>query len=148
MGESWRSFWYLFSEGLGIVVVPPFGAAAIMLSAGLVASLFAQNPFRGCRWRSHYWLIFTQLFFYPAVILVGVLYAVGARRPFDPLPKVNPVAEIALNVLTFLSLALGIFWVYFLKGLRWVAFCFVALQLLFLYGALFLAGMSISGDWI
>lgn len=145
--ESWPYFRYLFLEGLGIVVIPPFGVAAVLLTAGMVASFFAQNPAKAGRWKHHYWLILSQLVFYPAVIAIGVIYA-SPRRPIDPLPKINPVAEGALDAITCLSLALGVFWVWRLKGVRWIAFFFVALQLLFLYGALFLAGMSISGDWI
>lgn len=146
--ESWQYFRYLFLEGLGIVVIPPFGVAAVLLIVGMVASFFAQNPAKSGRWKLHYWLILSQLLFYPAVIAIGVIYAASPRRPIDPLPRINPVAEGALDAITCVSLALGVFWVWRLKGVRWIAFFFVALQLLFLYGALFLAGMSVSGDWI
>ena len=144
----WQYFQWLFVQGLGIVALPKFGVAAVLLAAGLVAALVVQNPFGKGRWKSSYWFVLTQCLFYPAVIAVGVIFAAGPRRPFDPLPKVPPVADMAMDTLTVLSLALGIFWIYRLKGLRWITFCFVALQLLFLCGALFVAGMSITGDWI
>jgi len=35
-----------------------------------------------------------------------------------------------------------------MKGIRWLAFCVLAIQEVFVFGAMFMAGMSISGDWL
>jgi hypothetical protein len=47
-----------------------------------------------------------------------------------------------------LSLALAAFWVFRMKGVRWFALCLVIMLQLILLGALFVAGMAISGDWL
>jgi len=133
--------------GLEIVHLPAFGTAGVLLTVGLGISLFRQKPFGSGRWKGYYWLVLTQFVFYPAVIAVGVRYQV-AHSSLEPLSTVNPVADRMLNVLFYLSLALGVFWIYRLKGFRWFALCFVALLELFLMGGLLVAGMSITGDWI
>ena len=123
------------------------GVFCSILTAGLLASCAWQRPFGSGRWRRHYWLVLTQFLFFPAVVAVGVLYRVNTV-PNQPRPKVNPVADWSIDILFFLSLALSFFWVYKMKGFRWFAFCLVALQQVFLFGAAFVAGMSITGDWL
>jgi hypothetical protein len=91
--------------------------------------------------------VLIQFLFVPAVVAVGVLYRVSTN-PTQPRPKVNPIADWTIDILFFLSLAQSLFWVYRMKGLRWFAFCLLALQQVFLFSAVFLAGMSVSGDWL
>ena len=142
----WQSFQWLFGMGLEIVHLPAFGAAGVLLTVGLVISLFRQKPFGSGRWKGYYWLVLTQFVFYPAVIAVGARYE--AAHSLSPLPAANPVADLMLKALFYLSLVLGVFWIYRLKNFRWFALCFVALLELFLVGGLLVAGMSITGDWI
>jgi hypothetical protein len=47
-----------------------------------------------------------------------------------------------------LSLLSIFLWVYRMKGIRWFAVCVLAIQEVFVLGAMFMAGMSISGDWL
>jgi len=95
------------------------------------------------RWRSSYWLIFSQLLFFPIVVAVGMLFRAetGAVRP-------NVFGVRCLYAIIALSLALGCFWIYRLKGLCWLAVSLVVLQEALLSGTLFIAGMSVTGDWI
>ncbi len=123
------------------------GFPCVLLTLGVVVSFAWQRWFGNGRWKHHYWLVLTQFMFYPAVVTVGVLYRVSTN-PTLPLPKANPVADWTIDVLFFLSLALSFFWVYRMKGFRWFAFCIVGLQQLLLCGAMFVAGMSITGDWL
>jgi hypothetical protein len=48
----------------------------------------------------------------------------------------------------YLSILLGGFWVYRMKGTRWFAFSLVAVLEVILLGAFFVAGMAVSGDWL
>jgi len=141
---SWPYFKWLFSEGLGFVNLPPFAWAGVLLAAGLIGSLALQKPFARGRWKKRYWLAFSQLLFYPAIIAVGVLF----RVPTQPTPIANPAAERALDVLFYLSLAFGGFRVYLMKSVRWLAFCLVGLQEIPIFGALLVASMSVTGAWI
>lgn len=131
---------------LDIVELPICGWACLLLVVGLVVAFAWQSPFGHGRWKRYYSLILTQFLFFPAVVAVGALY--GSIKPGHAPPPVNRVAEMAVEILFFLSLALSFFWLYRMKGLRWFAFCLVTLQQVFLFGAALVAHMSITGDWI
>ena len=144
--DSWGYFKWLLSMSIDWVRLPIFGWACLILTVGLVLSLAWQRPFGSGRWKPYYTLVLTQFLFFPAVVAVGALY--GDIGPKGPVPTGNPVAEFAIYTMFFLSLALSLFWVYRMKGLRWFASCLVALHQVFLFFAVLVAHMSISGDWI
>lgn len=127
--------------------IPGFRYALLVLCLGLIISAIWRKPFQRTLWKPHYWLVLTQLLFVPALCAIAVLYGV-VPDPTKPFPKENAVADWSINILVFLSLLLIIFWVYRMKGLRWFAFCVLAIQEVFVFGAMFMAGMSISGDWL
>jgi hypothetical protein len=133
-------------QGLEIVEVPLVGWACLVLTVGLLASLAWQKPFGSGRWKRYYSLVFAQFLFYPAVVAIGVLYRVDTST--RPRPSVNPIADWTIDILFYTPLALSLFWVYAMKGLRWFALCLVALQQLFLFGGAFVAGMSVTGNWL
>ncbi len=130
-----------------IVRLPNFGLVCLLLIVGLFISIIWQQPFDSRRWRRRNLLIFTQVLFYPAIVAIGALFRVDSN-PMRPRAPVNPFADWALDITFFLSLALGLYWIYEMKRLRWFAFCFVFLVQLVLFGAMFVAGMSITGDWL
>ena len=137
----------MFIEGLGILALPKVGLIFIVLMIGLFVSLAWQKPFERMVWKRYYSLVFGQMCFYPAIIAIGVLYR-AISSPTQHLAKVNPFVDWTLDVLFGLSLVSGLFWICRMRGLRWVAFCLVLLQQVLLFGALFIAGMSITGDWL
>jgi hypothetical protein len=105
-----------------------------------------QQPFKRQLWRTSHWLIFTQLLFFPAVVAVGVLFpAVSSVRPDL---KENIMGHRLLDGLFYLSLSTSAFWVWRMRGLRWLAASLLLLQQVILTGAGFVAGMSVSGDWL
>ena len=89
----------------------------------------------------------TQLLFVPALCVVGVLYRV-APDSTKVLPTENGVANWSINFLALLSFLSIFLWVYRMKGIRWFAFCVLAIQELFVYAAMFTAGMWINRDWL
>jgi hypothetical protein len=111
----------------------------------VVSAFVRQQPFHSGKWRSSYWLIFTQLLFFPAIVAVGVLFPGVSGWPY---PKENPMGKRLLDALFYLSLATSALWLYRMKGLRWLSVSLLALQQVILVGAGFIAGMSISGDWL
>jgi hypothetical protein len=131
---------------LDIVELPVFGWACSLLTVGLVVAIAWQRPFGHGRWKRYYSLVVIQSLFFPAIVAVGALY--GSIKPGHAPPPVNRVAEMVVESLFFLSLALSFFWLHRMKGLRWFAFCLVSLQQVFLLGATLVALMSITGDWI
>ena len=143
----WSQFSWLFIEGFGIVALPKIRIIFLLLIIGLFVSLVWRKPSWHALWKPYYSLVFTQLLFYPAIIAIGVLYRV-AYNPTHPPPKVNPFGDLTMDALFGLSLVSGVFWICRMKGLRWFTLCLVLLQQILLFGALFVAGMSITGDWL
>jgi hypothetical protein len=90
-------------------------------------------------------LVFTQLLFFPAIIAVGVFYPSATSWPN---PQPNRIGDLWLNVLFCGSVGMGAFWIYKMKGLRWFAASLVVLLQVILTGAGFIAGMSVSGEWL
>jgi hypothetical protein len=108
------------------------------------AALLLRRSQTLANWRNSHWLIFTQLLFYPMVIGVGAAFRADTTGPI----RTNPMAEFILDAITITSLAGACFWIYRMKGLRWLASSLVLFQEVVLFGALFIAGMSVTGDWI
>jgi hypothetical protein len=140
--QFWPAFGLLLVDSLEVMKVPAISLVCLVLSAGMAAS------FRGGRWKPHYWLVFTQFLFVPLVATVGALFQAGMRNPAEPLPKATPVGDWLIYILFYLSLALSVFWIYRMNGLRCFGLCLLAIQEIVLLGAIFAAGMSISGAWI
>jgi hypothetical protein len=143
---SWHAFWWLFRESLDFLFVGPMWAVTLALVANLGAALMRTWHFRHDRWKKEYWLVFVSLSFIPVTIAIGV---VGWIDPnLMPRPKPNMLAIWANNGLFIASLLFGIYWIYRMKGLRWLALAAMLIQLWLLFGAGFLAGMALSGDWL
>jgi hypothetical protein len=87
-----------------------------------------------------------QSVFFPIVVAVGVAFA--AQPSPGTATKVSRVAEWMLDAILLLSALIGIFCVYVMRGLRWLAVSFFLVEECLLFGAMFIAGMAISGDWI
>ncbi len=137
-----------FSEwALEFVVVPPICFAFALAAISLVWAAQKQRPFQTGLWKPHHWLAFTHLLFFVAAIAVGVL---GQNQVTNPTitHSVDRTAALYLDAVTYGSLASCGFWVWRMKGFRWYATSLMALAELITWGALFVAGMSITGDWL
>jgi hypothetical protein len=91
--------------------------------------------------------VLTQLLFYPLAIAIGAAFQANIHPPSEPMQP-SRLGEHLLEVLTIASLIAGAFWVYYMKGLRWLAVSLVILQEAVIWGAFFVAGMSVRGDWL
>lgn len=140
-----QDFQRLFLWSLEFLALPPVMLLVAICIISVVSAFVRQQPFRTGVWRSSYWLIFTQLLFFPAIIAVGVLLPAVSSWPH---PKENAIGNRVLDALFYLSIVTGALWIYRMKGLRWLSASLVALQQVILVGAGFVAGMSVSGDWL
>jgi hypothetical protein len=143
--QFFQSFQRLSGWSFGALLLPPMLLAMTICSLSLALAFAWQLPFRREVWRASYWLAFTQFLFFPAIITVGVLLPAGGIMP-KPVP--NMIGRWCLEALWYLSLALGCLWVYRMKKLRWFAISLVAVQEILILCAGFMAGMSVSGDWL
>ena len=140
-----QDFWRLFFWSLECFALPPVLLMIGVCSVSLVLAFVRQKPFRAGLWRTSHWLILTQLLFYPAIVAIGVLFPAVSGWPH---PKENVVGRRLLDGLFYLSLATSAFWLWRMKGMRWLSASLLVLQQVILVTAGFIAGMSVSGDWI
>ena|ERR1700722_8962830 len=131
---------------LEFLFLPQLLFAFLIATASLVTAFFRQRPLQSPQWRPSHWLVLTQLLFFPVVISLGVLYP--AQGPSSVQAIAHPTANQACDFLGWLSLALGTFWIYRMKGFRWFAASLVAVFELVLFGSFAIAGMAITGDWL
>jgi hypothetical protein len=135
----------LLSAGsLQVLMFPQIMALLLFFVLGLVITIMRYHPLSSEKWHGRYWLVFTQLLFFPATVAVGVLFP--ASTP--PNPHANVIGERWLDALWYGSLATSCFWVFRMKGLRWFAASLVGLLEVFVLSAGFVAGMTVSGDWL
>jgi hypothetical protein len=140
-----ENFDRLFLGSAQFLGVPPVLLMASICLIGVIVAFVLQQPFQRQLWRPSYWLIFTQLLFFPASVLVGVLFPAVSGPPY---PKENVMGKRLLDGVFYLSLATSAFWLWRMKGLRWLSASLLVLQQVILFGAGFVAGMSVSGDWL
>jgi VanZ family protein len=137
-GESfWQTFERLSQWSFDALLLPrPLGALVIFSTVFVVAFAW-QLPVGKGTWRGSYWMVFTQLLFFPATVTVGVLFPAGGAMP-NPVPNVT--GRWCLRALSYLSLGMACFWVYQMMRVRWVAASLVALQEILILCAGFIIG--------
>jgi hypothetical protein len=137
-----------FSEwAMEFMVVPPFCFVSPLVAVSFVWAGLTQRPFQARLWKPYHWLVLTHLLFFPAAIVVGVLFANAVTDP-SIVKHADRSAVLWLNTLSYGSLASSAFWIWRMKGFRWCASSLMALIELPTLGALFVASMSATGDWL
>jgi hypothetical protein len=132
---------------LQALLLPPLLAVAGVAGLSFILSAFGQNPMRTGRWKQYHWLAAAHLLFFFAAIAVGVTWRNPQVNPTLP-HTANAVGKMWLDVITCSSLVSCAFWVWRMKGFRWFAASLMVLLQVPVFAALFVAGMSVSGDWI
>lgn len=120
-------------------------ALFLILATSLCFAWWKQQPFRTGRWRHHYWLAFAHLLVWAAALVLGTFF----RNPL----AAGGFHESRLGMslvqgLWYGSLLSCAYWIWRMKGFRWYAVSLMALMELASAGTLFVAAMSITGDWI
>ena len=124
-------------------MLPPLCIFLPLAVVSLVWAWRRQQPMRRHLWRPVHWLVLSHLFFFGTAIIIGTLY------PYDRTARaIHHRAAQVLNVLFYGSLVSCAFWVWQMKGFRWFAASLMAVIECPIVGALFIAGMSVTGDWL
>lgn len=142
--NTWRYFVWLCEQAAEFIVFPPFLICSAVLGIIIAGLCVGLRPIKAGLWKRWHWFVFTQLLFYPAVLAVAALGANAMPRIHEP----NKLASVCADILSWASLALAAFWVWRMKGLRWLAFSVVMLQQVLLLGPFLVAEMAISGRWL
>jgi hypothetical protein len=142
--NDWRYFLWLSEQAAEFIVFPPVLICSAVLGLIVAALCFVLHPIKTGRWKRSYWLVFTQVLFYPAVLAVATL----GPNPMPPTHEPNRLASVCADILSWASLAMAGFWIWRMKELRGLAISLVALQELLLFGPFLVAAMAISGQWL
>lgn len=140
-----ENFHRLFLWSVQFLGVPSVLLLASLCFAAVIVAFVWQQPFQRQLWQTSYWLIFTQMLFFPAMVAVGVLFPAMSVRPDL---RENILGHRILDGLFYLSLVTSAFWIWRMRGLRWLAASLLLLQQVMLIGAGLVAGMSVTGDWL
>jgi hypothetical protein len=146
MTHFWLTFWTYVRWSLEFLYRPPFIYGTFLLGLNFAASVTRQRPFRTPIWKQTYSVIIVQFLFFPAALAVAVIGRVDWQQPHSSGP--NHWALQAENAFAIGSLIVSGYWAWRMKGLRWFAVSLALLQLWLLAAANFIAGMSLTGDWL
>jgi len=127
--------------------LPPLALVLVLSAFSLVWAGIKQRPFRTRLWKPYHWLVTCHVLFFVAAIAVGVFGANRVSNPTLPHPP-NPSAEHWLDVVTYGSVVSCGLWIWWMKGFRWYATSLMVLAEVITWGALFVASMSVSGEWL
>jgi hypothetical protein len=130
---------------LELVFFTPVHFVFALVLISIVWAGIKQRPFRARLWQPHHWLVLTHLLFFAAAVALGVLCANDNRTAPDHSGR---LANLCLGALFYGSFGSCAFWIWRMKGFRWFASSLMALIELPTFGAVFVAGMSITGDWL
>jgi hypothetical protein len=140
--------WKYSGWALESVIFPP---CFLLFGGGLFGLVFAgwkQRHSIVAFWKPHHWLFLTHSLFFVLAILLGVLGEKplsGEMRP-EYLPQ--SYAEVGVQAIMWWSFASCAFWIWRMKGFRVFAASMMLLLEVPVLGAIFVAGMSITGDWV
>ena len=130
-----------------LFMIPSFAIILSVATISLIAAALEQRPFRRGLWKPHHWLVFTHALFFPLVIAAGIAWGNPVTNPTVPHDPIR-VGTMALNFLSFASLFSCVFWIWRMRDFRWFSVSLMALVELPVFGALFIAGMAVAGDWL
>jgi hypothetical protein len=136
----------LYSEwAIDLMLLPQILFLLAIATMSFAWSWRQQRPLKNRLWKHYHWLFLTHLLFFACAIYLGVLFE-------NPHPgTAYPIARSAirgLGILWYGSFASCAFWIWRMKGFRWFASSLMVLVEMPIVGALFVAGMSVTGDWL
>lgn len=138
-------FWWLSMRLLVATVASPFALVSVALLGATAFAFGLQKATARLQRKSLLVWFGAQVLMLPATILIGAFGEYSERPPQDVL---FPTASVALLAIWFLSVSVGVYGICRFRGARWVATgAFLSVQSLLIW-AQFIAGMSVSGDWL
>jgi len=130
------------------MILPPL---CILLPLAIVSLVWAwrrQQPIQRQLWKPVHWVVFSQLSFFAAAIIIGTVYPAEGSPYGGSARAVHHGAEAALNAVFYGSLVSCAFWIWYMKGFRWIAASLMTAMECLVVGAFFISGMSVTGDWL
>ncbi len=129
------------------MMVPPICFLLLLAAASFLWAAYNQRPFAKGLWMPKHWFVLTQCFFFVLAIAVGVIWQNPNTNP-NTVHAASRTANVLLDFVFFGSLLGALIWAWSMRRFAWYAISLLTLIELPILGALFVAGMSISGDWL
>jgi hypothetical protein len=138
------TFWTYTVSGLQFLFVEQMKFVSLAILLALVAASIAtfHSPSARTRPKATYLAPLLLLVAVPLTVAIGVVFAAPS------LGHPNRIGSWLLNSLDVVTLAFAIFCVYRAQGFRWFAAALAVAVLWIVLGVGFVAGMSVSGDWL
>jgi hypothetical protein len=137
-----------FSQwALEFMLIPRVLVLVVLTVISLTLAAIKQRPFERQLWKPYHWLALTHLFFFPAVIAAGVIWANPVTNPTIPHHAIE-TGRRCLDLLLYASLASCAWWIWRMRSFRWFAASLMLLAEVPVLCGLFIAGMSVAGDWL
>lgn len=130
---------------LEFILLPPLNLILVIATISVVLAALKQRRI-GLQFGQLHYGVLLHLLFFPAAIAVGLLLPASNINGRHSSP--NRFGNTSVYILLYASFASCVFWIWKMKGLRWLAASLMALMELPVLGALFVAGMSVTGDWL
>lgn len=123
-----------------------FWPISLILVAGFVIALVVRSPFfgAGAKFCRRHLFIFSPLVVTMLILILGTVMA----HPSTSQIQAPSWPDYLVDVLLFIQLVVSIWVVWLMKGYRWFSVFAVALQQWFGLACAFIAGMSVTGDWL
>lgn len=130
------------------MMLPPLCILLPLAVVSLVWAWRVQQPKRRQLWKPVHWLVLTHLFFFAAIILIGAVYPADRTAYSGSAAAIHHGANATIELLFYGSLVSCGFWIWRMKGFRWFGASLMAVIECPIIGASFIAGMSVTGDWL
>ncbi len=142
--QIWQYFQLMFIPLFWVVQIPYIGWGFLLIIIVVGTLFWWHKPYQKGLWKQQYWLVLTQLLFYPAVMAAGWLFQL--EPPYYLLNSKRQTTGFWItDSLFFISLALSIFWVWRIKGFRWYIFFFMTTLQFLLCSAWLFTCFEITG---
>jgi len=117
---------------------------SVPVSLFIFVAIFINKPFRKDVFKTKYLLLLIPFLLPIFILVLGTVFVNETNDIF----QANKLAQYIVVLLFFLHLPLGIFLVYSFKGIRFFTISINLFQMWLSFLSWFVAGMSISGDWL
>jgi hypothetical protein len=123
-----------------------FWPISLILVAGFIVTLLVRSPFigSGSTFHRRHLVVLSPLFVTLLIIILGTVMA----HPSTSQSQAPSWPSYLVDAFLLIQLLVSIWVVWLMKGYRWFSVFTVGLEQWFGLACAFIAGMSVTGDWL
>ncbi|MGH9650492.1 MAG: hypothetical protein ACRD3A_02225 [Terriglobales bacterium] len=143
----WGRFATYLKWGTEFLFVDYFVLVTVAVLTGIAVTAFLQRPLAAAKRRRYDIVLVAPFMAVPLIALIAAVGAVPTRGP-GPLAPPNTAALHTVDAVLICAAASWLLLLTIMKGRRWFVLSICLLNLWWLLGEAFIAGMALTGDWI